>query len=150
MGRATGGMMGIRLNAGDEVIGMEVYSEKIKKPSDKRKKYFRDLLTISEKGLGKRTPLRLFPAQKRAGKGVKAAQINDKTGNLACIAIVTQKDNQIVITSQNGQIIKLPIKNIPQMGRATQGVILMRFTNKSDKVAAVAPLSKKINGHPQA
>jgi len=144
MGRATGGMMGIRLDSKDEVIAMEVFSEKMAKPKDKRIKVFRDLLTISEKGIGKRTPIRLFPVQKRAGKGVKAAQINSKTGDLACVSMVTQKDNQIVITSQNGQIIKLPIKNIPQMGRATQGVILMRFAKKTDQVAAVASLSKKI------
>lgn len=142
MGRATSGMRGIKLEKGDEVIGMEVIAGKPQKPSDKRKKFFIDILTISEKGLGKRTPVHLFPIQKRAGKGVKAAVVNDKTGNLAAEAIVTNKIEQIVINSRDGQVIKLPLKNIPKMGRATQGVILMRFANKTDKVAAVAILEK--------
>ncbi len=142
MGRATSGMKGIRLDSDDEVIGMEVFPGKEDKPSDKRKKYFRDILTISEKGLGKRTPVHLFPIQRRAGKGVKTAVVNAKTGKLAAASMVTQETEQIVITSRSGQVIKLPNKNIPQMGRSTQGVILMRFARKSDSVAAVAPLNR--------
>ncbi len=142
MGRATSGMMGIRLDKDDAVIAMEVFPAKEEISKDKRKKIFRDILTISGRGLGKRTPLRLFPVQKRAGKGVKAAVANDKTGNLTTAIMVDQKIEQIVITSTSGQVIKLPLKNIPQMGRATQGVILMRFARKSDSVAAVATLEK--------
>lgn len=142
MGRATSGMIGIKLDTDDEVIGMEVFPEKQKKPEDKRRKFFRDILTISEKGIGKRTKVKLFPSQKRAGKGVKAAVVNQKTGDLAAECMVTHKTVQIVITSTKGQIIKLPVKNIPQMGRSTQGVILMRFTKKGDSVAAVASLDK--------
>jgi DNA gyrase subunit A len=142
MGRATSGMKGMTISPTDEVIGMEVFSGKEEVPRDKRKKYFRDLLTISEKGLGKRTPIHLFPVQKRAGKGVKIAVVSDKTGKIACEAKVTHEIDQIVVTSRHGQIIKLPLKNIPQMGRATQGVILMRFAQKSDGVAAMAALPK--------
>jgi DNA gyrase subunit A len=142
MGRATSGMRGIRLNEGDFVIGTEIFPAKIEKPSDKRKKFFLDALTISEKGIGKRTPVHLFPEQRRAGKGVKAAVVNNKTGDLAAATFVTQDIEQIIITSKDGQVIKLPLKNIPQMGRSTQGVILMRFTDKSDSVAAVAALAK--------
>lgn len=143
MGRATSGMRGIRLEKDDTVIGMEIFPPKHIEYNDKRKKTFRDLMTISEKGLGKRTPLHLFPMQKRAGKGVKAAVVNVKTGNLASEAIVNEKVDQIVITSKFGQVIKLPIKNIPQMGRSTQGVILMRFTDKTDGVAAMTTLEKE-------
>jgi len=153
MGRATTGVTGIKLEGGhgperpkgvegDEVIGMEVFPGKEKVPGDKRRKFFRDILTIAEKGLGKRTPIHLFPVQKRAGKGVKAAVVNPKTGNLKTAIMVTQKFDQVVITSRMGQVIKLPLKNIPQLGRATQGVILMRFTDKSDSVAAAAVLEK--------
>jgi DNA gyrase subunit A len=142
MGRATTGVRGIKLEPNDEVIGMEVFAEKTTKPKDKRRKVFRDILTISEKGLGKRTGIHLFPVQRRAGKGVKAAVVNDKTGPLAAIAMVNEKMEQLVITSKHGQIIKLPLKNIPQMGRATQGVILMRFAKKNDAVAAMACLEK--------
>ena len=84
----------------------------------------------------------LFPIQKRAGKGLKAAAVNSKTGNLKTAVMVTQNIDQVIITSKMGQVIKLPLKNIPQLGRATQGVILMRFANKGDSVAAVAVLEK--------
>ena len=86
--------------------------------------------------------MHLFPEQRRAGKGVKAAIVNDKTGDLAAALKVTQDVEQIIITSKTGQVIKLPLKNIPQMGRATQGVILMRFAKKGDGVAAAAALAK--------
>ncbi len=142
MGRATMGVTGIKLETGDELIGMEVFPAKEKIPTDKRKKFFRDILTIAEKGLGKRTPIHLFPVQKRAGKGVKAAVVTDKTGFLKTAIMVTQDIDQVVITSKMGQVIKLPLKNIPQLGRATQGVILMRFADKSDSVAAAAVLEK--------
>lgn len=142
MGRATKGVKGINLNPGDEVISMEVFKSRQVRPKDKRRKTFRDILTISENGLGKRTPVRLFPTQKRAGKGVKAAVVNDKTGKLACAIMVNQRVEKIILTSTHGQVIKLPLKNVPQMGRATQGVIMMRFARKSDKVAAVACLEK--------
>jgi len=142
MGRATSGMRGINLDKDDVVIGMDVFSEKQTEPKDKRRKFFRDILTISEKGIGKRTPTRLFPIQKRAGRGVKAAAVNKKTGKLTAFTVVTQKIEHIIITSTKGQVIKLPVKNIPQMGRATQGVILMRFTKKRDSVAAVTAFEK--------
>lgn len=141
MGRATTGVKGISLSAGDEVIAIEVFTPEPKMPDDKRKKFFRDILTITESGLGKRTSTKLFPVQKRAGKGVKAAVINAKSGQLASAVMVTQETEQVVMTSRKGQVIKLPVKNIPQMGRSTQGVILMRFTQaKNDGVSAVTAL----------
>ncbi len=145
MGRATTGVKGIGLGKNDAVIGMEVFKANQVKPNDKRKKFFRDILTLTEKGIGKRTKISLFPLQKRAGKGVKVASVNDKTGRLAAASMVTHKTEQVVITSSKGQIIKLAAKNIPQMGRATQGVILMRFANKSDTVAAVTSLNRDQN-----
>jgi DNA gyrase subunit A len=142
MGRATTGVTGIKMDAGDELIGMEVFPAKEVIPVDKRKKVYRDILTIAEHGLGKRTPIHLFPVQKRSGKGVKAAVVSTKTGNLKTAAMVTQNIDQVIITSKMGQVIKLPLKNIPQLGRATQGVILMRFADKGDSVAAAAVLEK--------
>lgn len=142
MGRATTGVTGIRLESGDELIGMEVFPGKETIPADKRKKVFRDILTIAEKGLGKRTPINLFPVQKRAGKGVKGAVVTPKTGDLKTAVMVTQAIDQVIITSRMGQVIKLPLRNIPQLGRATQGVILMRFADKADSVAAAAVLEK--------
>lgn len=145
MGRATSGVRGMKLDKEDEVIAMEVFPAEKPEPEDKRRKFFRDILTISENGLGKRTKVKLFPVQKRAGKGVKAAVVNDKTGPLASGALVTHRTEQIVVTSKKGHVIKLPLKNVPQMGRATQGVIIMRFKKKKGgKVAAVAALNKMI------
>jgi DNA gyrase subunit A len=144
MGRATTGVGGIKLEKDDELIGMEVFPGKEQIPADKRKKYFRDILTIAERGLGKRTPIHLFPVQKRAGKGVKAAVVSPKTGNLKTAIMVTQSFDQAIITSKMGQVIKLPLRNIPQLGRATQGVILMRFADKGDSVAAAAVLEKGV------
>lgn len=142
MGRATTGVTGIKMESNDELIGMDVFPGKETIPADKRKKYFRDILTIAEKGLGKRTPINLFPVQKRAGKGVKAAVTSSKTGPLKTAAMVTQDFDQVIITSRMGQVIKLPLRNIPELGRATQGVILMRFADKGDSVAAAAVLEK--------
>ncbi len=142
MGRATTGVTGVKFDQNDEVIGMEVFPEKLEIPEDKRKKVFRDILTLSIHGLGKRTKFDSFPIQKRAGKGVKACIISEKTGDLACACLVTENSDQLVITSKKGQVIKLPVKNIPQLGRATQGVIVMRFANKGDSIAAATVLTK--------
>lgn len=144
MGRPARGVRGIKLDKGDQVVGMEVFPEKPKKPQDRRKKFFRDILVVMQKGLGKRTPIQYFPIQKRGGKGVKVANLTEKTGDVIGALMVTQETEQVVLTSSHGQVIKLPIRNIPQMGRATQGVILMRFgKNKEDTVAAVATLNKE-------
>ncbi len=142
MGRATTGVTGIRLDKGDEVIGMETFPGKEEIPADKRKKQFRDILTIAANGLGKRTPITFFPIQKRSGKGVKASVVNAKTGDLKTAAMVTPEIDQLIITSKGGQVIKLPLRNIPQLGRATQGVILMRFADKGDSVAAAAYIQR--------
>ncbi len=142
MGRATTGVTGVKFDKDDNLIGMEVFPDKLEVSPDKRKKVFRDILTLSIHGLGKRTRFDLFPIQKRAGKGVKACVVTAKTGDLACACLVTENSDQLVITSKKGQVIKLPVKNIPQLGRATQGVIIMRFANKGDTIAAATVLSK--------
>ncbi len=140
--RDTMGVRGIELKAGDYVVGMEVFPSTKEAPRDRRRKSFEDVLIVTENGLGKRTSVNAWPLQKRGGQGVKPAQITPKTGKIvSCIAIDELVD-QIVLTSKSAQIIKLPIRNIPQLGRDTQGVILMRFSHKSDTVAAVTCLEK--------
>lgn len=151
MGRPARGVRGIKLDKGDEVVGMEVFSQKPEKPEDRRRKFFRDILVVMERGLGKRTPIKYYPIQKRGGKGVKVANITEKTGQVVGALMVTQDTEQAVLTSRHGQVIKLPIRNIPQLGRATQGVILMRFgKKKQDSVAAVATLEKEEAEEPTA
>jgi len=149
MGRATSGMRGIRIKTDDYVVVAEALPTNIKAPDDKRKKFFQDLLVVMKNGLGKRTSAILFPLQKRAGVGVKVANVNAKTGKVVAALFVNQDIDQIVITSKTGQVIKLPLKNIPRIGRATQGVILMRFTDKNDSVAAVTFLKKIGESEPE-
>lgn len=144
MGRPAQGVRGILLGGSDELISMEIFPQKEEVIEDKRRKVFRDILVVSEKGLGKRTPVSQFPLQKRGGSGVKVAELAEKTGELCSATMVTQEIEQIILTSRGGQVIRLPLKNIPQLGRVTQGVILMRFGKvKGDQVAAVAILDKE-------
>lgn len=142
--RDTMGVRGIELKGDDYVVGMEVFPSTKEAPTDRRRKTFEDVLIITERGLGKRTSVRQWPLQKRGGQGVKAAQLTDKTGEIVACIGVDENVEQIVLTSKSAQVIKLPLKNIPQLGRDTQGVILMRFSTKSDKVAAVTYLDKEI------
>jgi len=142
--RDTIGVRGIKLQKDDYVIGMEVLPEKKEVPQDKRRKIFNDVLVVMEKGLGKRSDISEFPLQKRGGQGVKVAEVTEKTGRVVCCQLVSEKVEQVVLTSKNAQIIKLPLRNIPRLGRATQGVILMRFGKDSpDSVAAVTYLEKE-------
>jgi len=140
--RAAQGVRGITLKGDDEVVGMEVFKREAPKPQDKRKAVFRDMLTISEKGIGKRTPIEKFNIQKRGGVGIKLMKTNAKTGKVASSRMVDQETDAVVITSQDGQVIRLPIKNVPQLGRNTQGVIMMRFAKASDKAVSAALLNK--------
>ena len=136
--RDTQGVRGIRLIGGDFIVGMEAVAEKIEIPKDKRKKVFLDILVVTENGLGKRTSLEHFRRQTRGGQGVKVASLNQRTGKIICCKLVDQGINQVVLTSKLAQVIRLPLKNIPRLGRATQGVILMRFTKGGGALDSVA------------
>lgn len=135
--RDTQGVQGMKLAKGDIVVGGQAFPRHSEPPTDKRRKHFRQLLIITENGLGKRTELDEYPAQKRAGMGVKVSAITPKTGNVAAALIVTQEHDDLILTTQDAQVIKLPIKNIPVLKRPTQGVILMRLP-KGDRVVAAA------------
>lgn len=142
--RDTMGVIGISLRKGDYVVGMEALSPESEDPKDKRRKIFKDILVVMEKGLGKRTDFSEFPLQKRGGMGVKVAEVTPKTGKVVCSQYVDESVEQIVLTSKQAQIIKLPLKNIPRLGRATQGVIMMRLDKDSnDTVSAVTHLKKE-------
>ncbi|MBI3385750.1 DNA gyrase subunit A [Candidatus Gottesmanbacteria bacterium] len=132
-GRDTMGVRGILLKGADYVVGMEVIGGETKKA---------DFLTIMEKGIGKKTPASGFPRQRRGGQGVKVAQIKPRTGKVVLSQLVPADCDSVVLTSTKGQVVKLPIASIPRLGRATSGVILMRFTDKSDTIAAATCLTK--------
>ena len=131
MGRTASGIKGIRLRKGDEVIGMEV----VRKDKLNEKEY---LLVLTENGFGKRTLLKEYKKQGRGGTGVKIAKITSKTGELAKIEIIEDKEDLIVI-SKKGQTIRTKISSIPKLGRDTQGVKVMRL-KEGDKVIAATCL----------
>ena len=136
--RDTKGVKGITIKKGDYVIGVESINAE-EKARD------RELLVITENGMGKRTKLDQYPVQKRAGMGVKVADITRKTGPVAGALKVTEEHREVVISTSEGQTIKLPLtpKSIPILTRPTQGVILMRL-KKTDRVAAVALTFKQV------
>jgi DNA gyrase subunit A len=125
-GRDTMGVKGMTLKSGDAVIAMETVEITPPKPDDKRRKFFREILVVTQHGLGKRTDVGEYPEQKRGGQGVKVAELSERTGDIASVRMVTEDDEQVVITTKQAQVIKLPLKNIKVLGRSTQGVILMR------------------------
>lgn len=126
LGRGTMGVRGIKLVGDDVVVGMDVINKKDNP----------DLLTVMEKGLGKRTSVDQFRGQTRGGQGVKIANVTDKTGKIAFSQVVPPECNEAIITSKRGQVVRLVINTIPRLSRDTQGVILMRFSNPSDSVAS--------------
>lgn len=145
MGREAQGVKGINLKAGDEVVSMDIIPENLPQPKDKRRRVFRHLLVVTENGIGKRTDVYQYPLQKRGGVGVKVANLTGKTGKVACAQVIDETTGQVVLTSRQAQVIKLPVKNIPVLGRATQGVILMRLKKDAgDTVATFTCLGKKI------
>ena len=130
MGRVSRGVRGIRLRAGDEVIGMDT----VKKDSS--------IFVISKHGYGKRTKIDQFTPHARGGVGIRSAIVNTKTGNLIGVKTLSADDTEeVIIISQQGQTIRLGLKNIPQLGRATQGVRIMRI-NENDEVVSLALVDK--------
>jgi DNA gyrase subunit A len=100
------------------------------------------IFVISEFGYGKRTKVNQFTAHKRGGVGIRSAVVNKKTGPLVGVNSLTGNDQEVIIISANGQTIRLGLKNIPQLGRATQGVRIMRL-NDGDKVVSLALVEKR-------
>jgi DNA gyrase subunit A len=129
MGRVSRGVRGIRLRAGDQVIGMDT----VQKDSF--------IFVISEFGYGKRTKVEQFTAHKRGGVGIRSAVVNKKTGPLIGVKTLKGEEQEVIIISTQGQTIRLGLNNIPTLGRATQGVRIMRL-NDGDSVASLALVDK--------
>ena len=133
MGRGAAGVRGIKLKkSNDEVVGMDILDSG-KAGSDEQ------LLVVMKNGYGKRTSLKEYKVQGRGGTGVKTATVTDKTGKIESAFIVNAKltNDDLVIISDNGQVIRLPLKSVNVIGRATQGVRLMKFKEVGDRVASV-------------
>ncbi|OGH19216.1 MAG: DNA gyrase subunit A [Candidatus Levybacteria bacterium RIFCSPHIGHO2_01_FULL_40_15b] len=126
-GRSSQGVRGIRLTKDDLVVGMDVVSR-----NDKEAR----LLVVAENGLGKRTRVSEVRNQRRGGQGVRIANINVKTGKIVFAGVLEPDATEVIITSEKGQVVKIPLGSTPLLSRNAQGVILMRFSDKSDKVAS--------------
>jgi DNA gyrase subunit A len=130
MGRVSRGVRGIRLRSDDHVIGMDIVEENS------------SIFVISKYGYGKRTKVSQFTPHKRGGVGIRSAVVNDKTGQLIGVKTLSDDDTQeVIIISKNGQTIRLGLKDTPALGRATQGVRIMRL-NDGDEVVSLALVDK--------
>ena len=134
MGRAAGGVRGLRLKKGDIVVGMDVISTKVKAGNAKP-----ELLVVMENGYGKKTELKQFKIQRRGGSGIKAAQVTPKTGQIVVAKILAGGEEDIIAISQHGQVIRTSLSSISLLGRATQGVRIIKL-DEGDKVASVTCL----------
>ena len=135
MGRSAAGVRGIRVRTNDELIGMGVINAEEIKTSQ--------LLVISEVGFGKRSDLNLYKIQNRGGSGVKTAKLGVKTGILVFGKVVDKtkiEGKDIIIISEQGQVIRMPVSSINNLGRDTQGVRLMKFKEPKDRVASATIL----------
>lgn len=132
MGRGAAGIRGIRVKTGDEASGMDLVHEGKVDAGEQ-------LLVVMANGFGKRTPLKQYKVQGRGGTGIRTAKVTDKTGSVMAGFTVNAKleQNDIIVISQKGQVIRLPLKTVSVLGRDTQGVRIMRFSEKNDKVASV-------------
>jgi len=129
MGRVSRGVRGIRLRPNDKVIGMDIVEEGS------------DIFVISKFGYGKRTKIDQFTPHARGGVGIRSAVVNDKTGELIAVKRLVSDEQELIIISRNGQTIRLSLENIPSLGRATQGVRIMRL-NEDDEVVSLALVDK--------
>ncbi|MCA9325063.1 DNA gyrase subunit A, partial [Candidatus Saccharibacteria bacterium] len=138
MGRVARGVRGIRLRAGDQVIGMDIVEENS------------SIFVISKYGYGKRTKVNQFTPHARGGVGIRSAVVNDKTGDLVGVKTLSDDDSQeVIIISGQGQTIRLGINDISALGRATQGVRVMRL-NDGDEVVSLALVDKLEEGEEEA
>ncbi len=125
MGRAARGVRGVRLRPNDSVVGMDIATS-----SSQR------LLVVSANGYGKSTKVSNFEVKKRGGIGVKAAVVTSKTGPIVSVQTLPEEVTDALMISNNGQTIRISVKEIPTLGRTTQGVRIMKLTD-GDSVASV-------------
>lgn len=130
MGRTAAGVAAMKLGKGDRIVSADVL-----KGGDKD----REVLVVTEHGYGKTTPAKEYKVQKRGGSGIKTVKLTDKTGPVVRGLILTgeeRKEGELVIMSKKGQVIKLPLKDVPTLGRQTQGVRVMKM-RAGDAIASV-------------
>ena len=134
MGRDAVGVRGIRLREGDYVVGAA------------RATAGKAVLTITEKGYGKRTPVEEYRITNRGGIGIKNYMVTEKTGGIVGIKVVDGSEDLLLVT-QSGILIRTPVDSIRMTGRATQGVIVMRFKEEGDRVISLALADRDEESH---
>ena len=126
MGRDASGVQGMRMRSGDEVISINIAQDDA------------DLLVVTENGYGKRTRVSDYPLKGRGGMGVKTIQLTETKGKLAGARVV-RDGYQVMLISTGGTVIRMPVEDVKRLGRATQGVIVMRLRG-DETVSALAPV----------
>jgi len=134
MGRSASGVRGISLKKDDELVSMEVIGDKWRKQNAKI-----ELLVVTENGFGKKTDIRQFKIQHRGGSGIKAGQVTPKTGKVVIAEILEPDEEELIAISTKGQVIRTSLVSVSLLGRATQGVRIMKM-EAGDKIASVACL----------
>ncbi len=130
MGRNAAGVRAMKLGKGDIIISaLPIYKTEGKQ----------DLLVFSENGYGKQTPLDEYKVQNRGGSGIKTAKVTPKIGKIMSAAVVTSETHEVVAMSQKGQVIRINVEEIPELGRQTQGVRVMKLRD-GDKIASLVCL----------
>ncbi len=130
MGRAAAGVKGISLREDDKLVRMDIIEKELRNRNLK-------LLVVTEDGFGKKTNLRYYKLQKRGGLGIKTAKLTKRTGDIVASQILREEQEDLIAISQKGQAIRTKLKDIPSLGRATQGVKVMKVA-RGDKVASIA------------
>lgn len=131
MGRAARGVRGVRLRPNDQVVGMDIVSDNE-----------RSLLVISQKGYGKATKVANFPSHKRGGVGIKAAVVTAKTGPIISVRTLEEDASEVLMISNKGQTIRVGLKDIPTLGRTTQGVRVMKLSD-GDAVSSLGVMPEQ-------
>ncbi len=126
-GRSSSGVRGIKIGSDDEVVSMDLVNG-----GDRDA----ELIVVAENGLGKRTKVSAVRNQNRGGQGVKIQNLSGKTGDLVFSSVIPNEASEVIITSKKGQVVRIPLKSVPVLSRNAQGVILMRFTDKTEKVGS--------------
>ena len=127
-GRASIGVKGMDIgDIANQVISADVFSDQ---------EFKKDILVIGDRGVGKKTKLSNFKGQHRGGKGVKITSIDQKFGHIAFAQIIEAEHTTLIITSAQGQVVKIALTGIPSRSRTAKGVILMRFSDKSDRIVS--------------
>lgn len=130
MGRTAAGVAAVKLGKNDVVVSADVITKEDKSA---------EILIVTEHGYGKTTAAKEYKVQKRGGSGIKTVKVTDKTGAVVCGIVLKEEERaegELVIMSQKGQVIKLPLKDVPKLGRDTQGVRVMKM-REGDAIASV-------------